>query len=85
MYICSLAGGARGTRHGSFLKAQGGKPVHGMLVAVRGSFRLLHAGRVVSRSPGAKRLLALVALHSQPVARPIVAGTLWSEISERRA
>ena len=26
-----------------------------------------------------------MALHSQPVARPLVAGTLWPEVSERRA
>jgi hypothetical protein len=51
-----------------------GEPVHGMLVAVLGSFRLLHAGHVVSTSPGAERLLAFVALHSQPVARLVVAG-----------
>jgi DNA-binding SARP family transcriptional activator len=56
-----------------------------MLVAVLGSFRLLQAGHVVSMSPGAERLLAFVALHSQPVARLVVAGTLWSEVSERRA
>src|SRR5437667_9411114 len=56
-----------------------------MLVARLGSFRLLHAGHVVRMSPGAERLLAFVALHSQPVARLVVAGTLWSEVSERRA
>src|SRR5947209_6421286 len=56
-----------------------------MLVALLGSFRLLHAGHVVRMSPGAERLLAFVALHSQPVARLVVAGTLWSEVSERRA
>ena len=59
--------------------------MHGMLVALLGSFRLLHAGHVVRMSPGAERLLAFVALHSQPVARLVVAGTLWSEVSERRA
>src|SRR2546429_474427 len=36
--------------------------MHGMLLAVLGSFRLLHAGHVVSMSPGAERLLAFVAL-----------------------
>src|SRR5436309_1919697 len=56
-----------------------------MLVAVLGGFRLLHAGHVVGMSPGAERLLAFVALHSQPVGRLLVAGTLWSEASERRA
>ena len=59
--------------------------MHGMLVAVLGSFQLLRAGHVVNMSPGAERLLAFVALHSQPVARLVVAGTLWSEVSERRA
>src|SRR2546429_4344880 len=56
-----------------------------MLVAVLGSFQLLHAGHVVTMSPGAERLLAFVALHSQPVARLVVAGTLWSPVSGRRA
>ena len=59
--------------------------MHGMLVAVLGSFQLLRAGHAVNMSPGAERLLAFVALHSQPVARLVVAGTLWSEVSERRA
>src|SRR2546421_5689703 len=55
------------------------------MVSLLGGFRLLHAGHVVRMSPGAERLLAFVALHSQPVARLVVAGTLWSEVSERRA
>ena len=59
--------------------------MHATLVALLGGFRLLHAGHVVSMSPGAERLLAFVALHSQPVGRLLVAGTLWSEASERRA
>jgi DNA-binding SARP family transcriptional activator len=59
--------------------------VHGMLVALLGGFRFLHAGHVIRMSPGAERLLAFVALHPQPVTRPLVAGTLWSEVSERRA
>src|SRR3989440_8069788 len=55
------------------------------MVSLLGGFRLLHAGHVVRMAPGAERLLAFVALHSQPVARLVVAGTLWSEVSERRA
>jgi DNA-binding SARP family transcriptional activator len=74
-----------GRRQGSSLKVQGGKPVEGMLVAVLGGFRLLHAGHVVGMSPGAEHLLAFVALHTQPVARLVMAGTLWSDVSERRA
>jgi DNA-binding SARP family transcriptional activator len=56
-----------------------------MLVALLGGFQLMHAGHAVRMSPGAERLLAFVALHSQPVARLLVAGTLWSEVSERCA
>jgi DNA-binding SARP family transcriptional activator len=59
--------------------------VHGMLVALLGGFRLLHAGRVVRMSLGSERLVAFIALHSEPVGRLLVAGTLWSEVSERRA
>ncbi|MEA2566975.1 MAG: family transcriptional regulator, regulator of embCAB operon [Actinomycetota bacterium] len=59
--------------------------MHGIMVAVLGGFRLVHAGHVVEMSPGTERVLAFVALHSQPVGRLLVAGTLWSEASERRA
>jgi DNA-binding SARP family transcriptional activator len=55
------------------------------MVALLGGFQLFHAGHVVRMSPGAERLLAFVALRSEPVARLLVAGTLWSEVSERRA
>jgi len=59
--------------------------MHGTLVAVLGGFRLLHAGHAVRMSLGAEHLVAFVALRSQPVARLLVAGTLWSEVSEQRA
>jgi DNA-binding SARP family transcriptional activator len=36
-------------------------------------------------SPGAEHLVAFVALQAQPVARPFLASTLWSEVTERRA
>src|SRR2546429_5202766 len=55
------------------------------MVDLLGGFRLLHAGHVVGMSPGARRLLAFVALHAQPVARLFLAATLWSEVSERHA
>jgi len=57
----------------------------GTLVALLGGFRLLHAGHAVRMSLGAEHLIAFVALRSQPVARLLVAGTLWSEVSEHRA
>src|SRR5947208_16424599 len=60
-------------------------PMYHVFLAVLGSFRLLLAGHAARVSMGAERLLAFVALHPQPVARPFVAGTLWSEVSERRA
>jgi DNA-binding SARP family transcriptional activator len=55
------------------------------MVSLLGGFRVLHAGHVVRMAPGTERLLAFVALHAQPVTRLVVAGTLWSEVSERRA
>lgn len=54
-------------------------------VALLGGFRLLAGNDVLPVSGGAERLLAFVALHGQAVGRLLVAGTLWSEVSEDRA
>lgn len=48
-------------------------------------FRLAYDGNTVSVPMGAQRLLALVALHNQPVQRCFVSGTLWAESSEAKA
>ncbi len=54
-------------------------------VALLGGFRLLAGNDVLPVSGGSERLLAFVALHRQAVGRLLVAGTLWSEVSEGRA
>jgi DNA-binding SARP family transcriptional activator len=54
-------------------------------VALLGGFRLLAGNDVLRLSGGAERLLAFVALHHQAIGRLLVAGTLWSEVSEDRA
>lgn len=54
-------------------------------VAVLGGFRLLAGNDVLPVSGGSERLLAFVALQRQAVGRLLVAGTLWSEVSDGRA
>lgn len=54
-------------------------------VSLLGGFQLLAGTDVLPVSGGAERLLAFVALHHQMVGRLLVAGTLWSEVSEGRA
>ncbi|WP_228771841.1 AfsR/SARP family transcriptional regulator [Actinokineospora iranica] len=57
----------------------------GVRVSLLGGFRLLADDRVLPVSGGTERLLAFVALHHQAAGRLLVAGTLWSEVSEVRA
>jgi SARP family transcriptional regulator, regulator of embCAB operon len=54
-------------------------------VALLGGFRLLAGNDVLSVSGGSERLLVFVALHRQAVGRLLVAGTLWSEVSQGRS
>jgi SARP family transcriptional regulator, regulator of embCAB operon len=54
-------------------------------VVLLGGFRLLAGNDVLPVSEGSERLLAFVALHRQAVGRLLVAGTLWSEVSEGRS
>ncbi|WP_433656822.1 AfsR/SARP family transcriptional regulator [Nocardia sp. CA-128927] len=54
-------------------------------VALLGGFRLLAGNDVLVIPVGSERLLAFIALHHQAVGRLLVAGTLWSEVSECRA
>jgi DNA-binding SARP family transcriptional activator len=42
-------------------------------------------GRLVALAVGAERLLSFLALHSDPLQRTYVAGTLWPDTSERQA
>jgi len=48
-------------------------------------FELACDGSVVPLPMSAQRLLAFLALHTRPLLRPYVAGTLWPETSEERA
>jgi SARP family transcriptional regulator, regulator of embCAB operon len=54
-------------------------------VALLGGFQLFAGNDVLPVSGGTERLLAFVALHHRAVGRLLVAGTLWSEVSEGRA
>ncbi|MFI6999508.1 BTAD domain-containing putative transcriptional regulator [Nocardia sp. NPDC050175] len=54
-------------------------------MALLGGFRLLSGNDVLAIPVGSERLLAFIALHHQAVGRLLVAGTLWSEVSECRA
>ena len=54
-------------------------------VALLGGFRLRAGDDVLPVPEGSERLLGFVALHPQAVRRRLVAGTLWSEVSEDRA
>src|ERR1700754_1378638 len=48
-------------------------------------FALRQDGRLVGLPVGPERLLAFLALHSDPVLRPYVAGSLWPDTPERQA
>jgi SARP family transcriptional regulator, regulator of embCAB operon len=54
-------------------------------VELIGGFRLLHGGSAVALSRGAERLLAFLCLSRQAVRRIFVAGSLWPDVTERRA
>jgi DNA-binding SARP family transcriptional activator len=54
-------------------------------VTLLGEFQLLAGDDVLPVSGGSERLLAFVALNRQAVGRLLVAGTLWSEVTEGRA
>lgn len=48
-------------------------------------FRVVHRGTSIGLPLGAQRVLAYLALHDRPVLRASLAGTLWSDTTERRA
>ena len=60
----------------------GGSPIRLRLLD---GFGLEVEGRSVELSPGAQRLVALLALRPQPVTRGFVAGTLWLDVPDHRA
>src|SRR5689334_5728381 len=50
-----------------------------------GGFGLCLDDRTVSLSPGAQRLIALLALHDTALSRDYVAGMLWGDSTQTRA
>jgi len=59
---------------------------HGSRVSVLGDFRFKpESEALLVLSGGSQRLLAFLALHERPVPRNAVAGTLWPDVSEKRA
>jgi len=54
-------------------------------IQLLGGFRLDCGGTGVHVVPGARRLLALLALRDSPVPRPVAAALLWPDTTERRA
>jgi SARP family transcriptional regulator, regulator of embCAB operon len=56
-----------------------------LVLAMLGGFRLRLGPSLVEVPRASQRLLAFVALHGGVVKRAAVAGTLWPEVSERRA
>lgn len=57
----------------------------GPQLTLLGGFGLYLGGRTVSLSPGAQRLIALLALHDTALSRDYVAGTLWGDSTQTRA
>ncbi len=56
-----------------------------MELRLLGGFRLRCHGEAVAPPTSAQRLLALLALHERALSRSFVAGTLWTDSSERHA
>jgi DNA-binding SARP family transcriptional activator len=57
----------------------------GSRVLLVGGFQLVDGEAQVALAEGSQRLLALLALRERPVKRLLVAGTLWPDVTERRA
>lgn len=57
----------------------------GSRVLLVGGFQLVEGEAQVALAEGSQRLLALLALRGRPVKRLLVAGTLWPDVTERRA
>jgi hypothetical protein len=50
-----------------------------------GGFMLVSRGHVVDLQPAAQRVIAYTALRQGPVARSVIAGTIWPDVTESRA
>jgi DNA-binding SARP family transcriptional activator len=57
----------------------------GSRVLLVGGFQLVEGDAQVALAEGSQRLLALLALRGRPVKRLLIAGTLWPDVTERRA
>jgi SARP family transcriptional regulator, regulator of embCAB operon len=55
------------------------------VVTVLGEFRLLWGTSLLGVPRASQRLLAFLALHGGTVERAVIAGTLWPDVSQRRA
>jgi DNA-binding SARP family transcriptional activator len=59
--------------------------VGGSRVLLVGGFQLVEGDAQIALAEGSRRLLALLAIRDRPVARLLVAGTLWPDATESRA
>lgn len=60
-------------------------PEVGLRLRLLDGFELVRDGKWVQLPTSAQRVIAFVALKQHPVLRPLVAGSLWPNSSERRA
>lgn len=65
--------------------AMGAPPRHAVQLRLLGGFGLESHGSPVHVAPTLQRMLAFLALRSRPVLRAFVAGSLWPDVTERRA
>lgn len=72
------------TMGGSIVSAWFGEG-SGLHIRLVGSFELRYKGRLTTIPGSAQRLLAFLALHSHPLRRSFVSGTLWPDESEERS
>jgi DNA-binding SARP family transcriptional activator len=56
-----------------------------IMMTMLGTFSLSLDGEPVELSPGSQRLLVLLALRDRAIARTVLAGTMWPDVSEGRA
>src|SRR5262245_28524509 len=70
---------------GSAADVAGDSARNGAHLRLLGAFRLMSGGRPVPVGLSVQRLVALLALREQPVARSTVAGQLWPTTTDARA
>jgi DNA-binding SARP family transcriptional activator len=60
-------------------------PASHVRLLILGGFDLAQGGESVPLPRSAQRVLAFLALHDRPLARPYVAGSLWQDSTDKRA